>query len=124
MTVYVDDWRQRARVGHLDAHWSHLIIGPGDDIEELHAFAAGIGLRRTWFQDKPWPHAHYDVTESKRRQAIAAGATAITWRKPASRPCAHGNGSRPARQARPEVMSASWSPGRAAGPTRRPSAPR
>jgi hypothetical protein len=81
MTVYVDDWRQQARVGRINARWSHLIVAPEGDLEELHAFAAQIGLRRTWFQDKPWPRAHYDVTESKRQQAIAAGATPITWRE-------------------------------------------
>ncbi len=81
MTVYVDDWRQPARVDRITATWSHLTVGPYDDIHELHAFAARIGLRRSWFQDKPWPRSHYDVTESKRRQAIAAGAEPITWRE-------------------------------------------
>jgi hypothetical protein len=81
MTIYVDDWRQPARVGRITARWSHLTVGPHDDIDELHAFAVSIGLRRSWFQDKPWPRAHYDVTESKRQQAIAAGALPITWRE-------------------------------------------
>lgn len=81
MTVYVDDWRQRARVGHFTATWSHLSVGPDDDLAELHAFAAKIGLRRSWFQDKPWPGAHYDVTDSRRQDAIAAGAVPITWRE-------------------------------------------
>lgn len=79
MTVYVDDWRQKATVGRITARWSHLTVGPEDDIAELHAFALRIGLRRPWFQDKPWPRAHYDVTESKRQAAIAAGAVAVTW---------------------------------------------
>jgi Protein of unknown function (DUF4031) len=57
MTVYVDDWRQAAKVGRLNARWSHLTVGPFDDPEELHAFAARIGLRRSWFQDKPWRQA-------------------------------------------------------------------
>jgi hypothetical protein len=83
LTVYVDDIRIPARVGRITARWSHLTVGPGDEIEELHAFAARIGLRRTWFQDKPWPGAHYDVTDSKRLQAIAAGAVPITWREAA-----------------------------------------
>ena len=83
MTVYVDDWRQRARVGAITARWSHLTVGPGDDLEELHAFAALIGLRRSWFQDKPWPRAHYDVTDSRRRRALAAGAVPVTWREAA-----------------------------------------
>jgi hypothetical protein len=80
MTVYVDDWRQRARVGRITARWSHLTVGPGDDLEELRVFAARIGLRRSRFQDKPWPRPHYDVTDSKRQQAIAAGAVPVTWR--------------------------------------------
>ena len=83
MTLYVDDWRQAARVGQVTARWSHLTVGPDGDPAELHAFAAAIGLRRAWFQDKPWPHAHYDVTDSKRRQAIAAGAVPVTWREAA-----------------------------------------
>ncbi len=83
MTVYVDDWRQPARVGRITARWSHLMVGPGDDLEELHAFAARIGLRRAWFQDKPWPRAHYDVTDSKRQQAIAAGAVPVAWKEAA-----------------------------------------
>ena len=81
MTVYVDDWMQEARVGRIKARWSHLTVGPADDLAELHALARRIDLRRAWFQDKPWPRAHYDVTEAKRQQAIAAGAVAITWRE-------------------------------------------
>jgi Protein of unknown function (DUF4031) len=81
VTVFVDDWQQLARVGRLHARWSHLTVGPFDDLAELHEFAAGIGLQRRWFQDKPWPRAHYDVTESKRQEAIKAGAVAITWRE-------------------------------------------
>jgi hypothetical protein len=42
-------------------------------------FAARIGLRRSWLRDKPRPRAHYDVTDSKRQQAIAAGAVPVTW---------------------------------------------
>ena len=83
MTVYVDDWRQLARAGRITDWWSHLTVGPDDDLAELHAFAERIGLRRAWFQDKPWPRAHYDVTDSKRRQAIAAGAVPVTWREAA-----------------------------------------
>jgi hypothetical protein len=81
MTVYVDDVRISARVGRISARWSHLTVGPDDDIAELHALAAKIGLRRAWFQDKPWPRAHYDVTESKRQEAIRAGAVPITWQE-------------------------------------------
>lgn len=73
MTVYVDDLHQVARVGRRTARWSHLFA---DDLSELHRFAAKIGLRRAWFQDRPG-FPHYDVTDSKRSEAIAAGAEPI-----------------------------------------------
>lgn len=83
MTVYVDDWQQRAKVGQFTARWSHLMVDPEGDLDELHVFAARVGLRREWFQDKPWPRAHYDVTEKLRQRAIAFGAVPITWREAA-----------------------------------------
>ena len=77
MPVYVDNMRMQARVGRLDARWSHLTA---DTDDELHALAARIGLRRAWHQKSP-PHSrsHYDVTESKRAAAIAAGAIPVRW---------------------------------------------
>jgi len=89
MTVYVDDARIPARVGRLSARWSHLTA---DTQAELHSFAERLGLRRAWYQDKPRGLWHYDVTESKRRQAITLGteptaardpeAFARVWRRP------------------------------------------
>lgn len=94
MTVYVDDARIPATVGRLDSAWSHLFA---DTTEELHAFAQRLGLRRSWFQDpvktgkpkaRPGSRAshnwHYDVTESKRRQAVALGAVEVSWRQAAA----------------------------------------
>jgi hypothetical protein len=84
MTVYVDDFNIRAQVGTLDRNWSHMMCGPFDDPEELHAFADQIGLARRWYQGPPkhrWPTWHYDVTARKRQQAIANGAVEITWRQ-------------------------------------------
>jgi hypothetical protein len=79
MTVYVDDWRQVARVGQLRARWSHLTA---DSRDELMTFAARLGLRPAWVQHDDDPvMRHFDVTESKRLAAIRAGATAITWRE-------------------------------------------
>ena len=67
VTVYLDDWRQPARLGPVDDRWSHLVA---DTDDELHAFAARMGMRRAWFQDKAGrPHqAHYDVPERARRR--------------------------------------------------------
>src|SRR4051794_14083770 len=81
MTVYVDDYRVPAQVGRISARWSHMFVAPDGDLEELHALAARIGLRRSWFQDKPWPRAHYDVTDTRRAAAIAAGAVPVSWRE-------------------------------------------
>lgn len=80
MTVYVDDWRQTARIGPVVASWSHLLA---DDPEELHRLAARLGLRRTWYQEHRRHRAlnHYDVTEETRRRAIALGAVPVTWRE-------------------------------------------
>lgn len=82
MTIYVDDMRLQARVGTINARWSHLYSDTSD--EELHAFAELIGLKRSWFQQhrskKPnHPMNHYDVTDTKRNHAIRCGATAISW---------------------------------------------
>ena len=70
MGVYVDDavtlWRGQ--------RWAHLMA---DTLDELHAFAAGLGLPRRAFQNKT-SGAHYDVPAPMREQAIALGAVAIS----------------------------------------------
>lgn len=49
-------------------------------LDELHAFAADLGLRREWFQDHPLL-PHYDLTIAKRRAALDAGAVVVPIRK-------------------------------------------
>ncbi len=80
MTVYLDDWRQRAHLGPVDDRWSHLVA---DTDEELHAFAARLGMRREWFQRRAGRphHAHYDVPERARAEAVHHGAVEVTWRE-------------------------------------------
>lgn len=73
MAVYVDNYRGRFR-GMI---MSHMMA---DSLEELHAFAQKIGLKRQWFQDKSAPH--YDVCQEKRKLAIAFGAVPIDIRTP------------------------------------------
>jgi hypothetical protein len=78
MAVYVDDSRIRWR----GRQWSHLIA---DTTEELHAFAARLGLRRAGFHrnpERPWKD-HYDIPEAKRQVAIRRGARPITCREAA-----------------------------------------
>ena len=80
MAVYLDDWQQRARLGPVDDRWSHLVA---DTDDELHAFAARLGMRRAWFQTNARrPHqAHYDVPERSRADALGLGAVPVTWRQ-------------------------------------------
>lgn len=87
MTVYVDNAQIPATVGRLRAKWSHLTA---DTPEELHAFAAQIGMRREWFQTckrpcsrpgEPCPHWHYDLTATRRAAAVRLGAVEIDMRQ-------------------------------------------
>lgn len=70
MTVYVDSaifhWRGR--------RWAHLMA---DDLDELHAFAARLGLPRRAFQDRR-SGTHYDVDTDTRAQALRLGAVALS----------------------------------------------
>jgi hypothetical protein len=85
VTVYVDDYRVPAQVGHVRGRWSHLTATTP---EELHIFAARLGLRRAWFQancrlpgcprtGRVCVHFHYDVVDSVRARAVDLGATAV-----------------------------------------------
>ena len=72
MSVYVDnafvagDWGRWTGGGHLQA----------DSLEELHAFAERLGLRREWFQSKPGrpENDHYDLGRRGRELALGLGA--------------------------------------------------
>jgi hypothetical protein len=48
-----------------------------DSLDELHAMADRIGLKRSWFQDKS-RYPHYDLRPSKRLQAVSYGAVEVT----------------------------------------------
>lgn len=48
-----------------------------DHDDEMHSFAAAIGLKREWFQKDDRCH-HYDLTEAMRHKAIRAGAREVT----------------------------------------------
>ncbi len=80
LTVYVDDWRQRATVRDRTDRWSHLLA---DDPDELHAMAAALGIPPRGYQRHRRSAAlnHYDVPEALRLRAIELGAVAVTWRE-------------------------------------------
>ncbi len=79
MAVFVDD----SMIAWRDKRWCHLTA---DTPDELHEFAEKLGLKRAWYQERPqaWL-CHYDVTASKREQAIKLGAVAETWQEAAKR---------------------------------------
>lgn len=50
--------------------WSHMIST--ESVDELHAMADQLGLRRSWFQNGSF--AHYDIVPTKRAIALKLGA--------------------------------------------------
>lgn len=66
MAVYVDN----ERIPWRGLYWCHLVA---DSLEELHGFAASLGLKRAWFQDRA-SYPHYDVTTAVRDRALRLGA--------------------------------------------------
>jgi hypothetical protein len=70
MAVYVDEaiWQWRG------LRWCHLLA---DDTDELHRFAASLGIKPASYQGPPKTTTpHYDLTAYERRRAIAQGAVA------------------------------------------------
>ena len=68
MAVYVDAaiWKWAGR------RWCHLMA---DDTDELHRFAARIGVHRLVYQGPPRTSApHYDITAFERTKAVRLGA--------------------------------------------------
>ncbi len=70
MSVYVDNAINpygRMKMCHMVA----------DTLDELHAMADKIGMRRGWFQNHP-DHPHYELSVSRRKIAIQNGAIEIS----------------------------------------------
>jgi hypothetical protein len=78
--ILVDGITTHAAPGLRYKRWSHMVSDVGE--EELHAFAARLGLKRTWFQCRPKASAaHYDITPPKRALAVKLGAVEVTSRE-------------------------------------------
>lgn len=72
MAVYVDEaiWNWQGM------RWAHLVA---DEENELHRFAAALGIPRLVYQGPPkTAHPHYDITAFERRRAITRGAIACS----------------------------------------------
>lgn len=81
MSVYVDNVNIRADVANgartVRGVWCHMTA---DTRAELDAMADRIGLRRAWIQHPGTWKEHYDLTQSRRRRAVAAGAIEVDSR--------------------------------------------
>lgn len=71
MSVYVD----QADIPFRRMIMSHMVA---DTLDELHAMAASLGLRRAWFQ--PFSFPHYDVAKAVRADAVSRGAIEVDHR--------------------------------------------
>ena len=87
MTAMVDElvsWPAPAAPGarHVFGNGRQSCHLSADTLDELHAFAARIGMKRSWFQDHPIM-PHYDLTPARREAALRAGAVFVSARQQA-----------------------------------------
>ncbi len=74
--IYVDALRWRLDPRTLRRkRWAHMIATEG--LDELHAAARALGLRRAWAQDIHGRHPHYDLRPRSYARALASGATLV-----------------------------------------------
>ena len=74
MSVYVDN--MSAAFGRMKM--CHMIA---DSTDELMAMADRIGVARKWIQYPGTHREHFDICQSKRKAAVAAGAIELGMRE-------------------------------------------
>ena len=74
MAVLVDPLREYPDAGLPFRRWSHLVSD--DSFEDLHAFAAELGIPRRFFQGD-----HYDLPAHLRGRALELGAVPVSTRE-------------------------------------------
>lgn len=72
MAVYLDCARNRL----YRMKMCHMIA---DTPRELHQMASDIGMKAAWFQPRSFPH--YDVSLSRRVEAVKRGAVTLNRRE-------------------------------------------
>jgi Protein of unknown function (DUF4031) len=96
MAVLVDPLREYPDTGLPFRNWCHLVSDAS--FEELHAFAAALGIPRRFFQGD-----HYDLPAHLRAPALVHGAEAVTTSELLAR-MAGPRGDRARRRARRRVV--------------------
>jgi hypothetical protein len=71
MAVLVDELREYPHVRFAVKHWCHMVSD--ESFDELHAFAAALGIPRERLQ-----RDHYDLPPPLRERAVAEGAQEVT----------------------------------------------
>ncbi len=74
MPVYVDSARNRIGPYLM----CHMVA---DTTAELLAMVDRIGVQRKWIQRAGKPDEHFDICQSKRRLAVAAGAEQVSGKQ-------------------------------------------
>ena len=79
MAILIDSFQNGARgpFRYWHRRCGHLVSD--NSLEELHEFAAELGMRREWFQMKSIPH--YDLTGDVYELAIERGAILVSSRE-------------------------------------------
>lgn len=79
MAILIDSFHNGARgpIRYWHRRCGHLVSD--SSLDELHEFAAGLGLRREWFQQKSVPH--YDLTGRHYDLALERGAILVSSRE-------------------------------------------
>ena len=78
MAVLVDELREYPHVRWAVKTWCHMVSD--ESFDELHAFAAALGIPRERFQ-----RDHYDLHPELRARAVAHGAREVTIHELAER---------------------------------------
>jgi len=84
VTIYVDPLMHNGWILRGRAIANCHLFTDELELDNLHAFARAIGMKRDWFQHKPLDIGslpHYDLTPRRRAAAIAAGAVEVDRRE-------------------------------------------
>lgn len=72
VTIYIDT----ADISKGKQRYCHMAVALGADLNQLHAFADLIGLKRCWFENNP-RHPHYDVNAVLKAKALKLHGSTI-----------------------------------------------